>query len=897
MMSVHKENIDSFFRNSLEVLFRNSTNAIVLFDEKHIVVDINQSFENLFGYKLSEIKGRDVDEVMNTGWDGSANRAYTKEILEGRNIEGEGVRFNRSGKPIDVIIKGIPIIIDGSLRGGYGIYVDITEIKRAEKEVRLNEKRLQKFLDIFEYKSESIQDLLDFALEQAIELTGSKIGYILYYDEEHEEFNLNSHSKDVMSGCMVEGEKQRYQLAGSGIWGEAVRQRKPIIVNKYSAPNDLKKGYPEGHVNLLNFLTVPVFSTGKIVAVIGVANKEIDYTQTDVLQLTLLMDAVWKMTERKQIEQEIQQSREWYRTLAENIPALVVRLSPDLNFTYANSTYCQLYGRGKDKIIGYDLFQFVQDDMQARIKKAFRELTVENPTITYEHSLETQPGSVHWIRWVNRALFNDDQTLNEYLCVGEDITETKQAEDDLRSSENRNRALISAIPDMLFRFNHEGVCLDAEIKYSRMFSLQYHGISDNQDLIGKKIKEILPPEPAALLIAARDKAIEENELQIVEFSYPSDGKNYIFEARLINAGGGELVSIVRDVTERKHFEDHLKYLSLHDHLTGLNNRAYFENELERLDSSREYPISIISIDLDGIKMINDTLGHAVGDELIKACASVLKKTMRYSDIVARVGGDEFSVILPQTTNKEASEIIQRLHLQADLYSRNNRELPLSMSIGIATAESNNKKLGQTYVEADDSMYHQKLHKGIATKTYLIDALIDSLDKKDCFDQGHGERMESLCRMIGEKVGLSAKQLEKLKQFVRVHDLGKVGITDAILFKEGPLSEEEWKIVQQHPEKGYRIALFSNNLKKVADLILKHHEHWDGTGYPLGLKGEEIPLECRILAIADTFDVMTTGRSYRETLTFQDTLAEIENCSGRQFDPALVNIFLSMMGKV
>jgi len=169
----------------------------------------------------------------------------------------------------------------------------------------------------------------------------------------------------------------------------------------------------------------------------------------------------------------------------------------------------------------------------------------------------------------------------------------------------------------------------------------------------------------------------------------------------------------------------------------------------------------------------------------------------------------------------------------------------------------------------------------------------ALAERDYLTNGHALRLADFCRQVGERVGLSSRQLSDLALLANVHDLGKVGIPDSILFKKGKLSSEEWQVMRLHPEKGYRIAITSPDLSPVADLILKHHERWDGQGYPLGLSGEEIPVECRILAVVDAFDAMTSDRPYSKARKVEEALSEILKCSGTQFDPNLVDIFISL----
>ncbi len=464
----------------------------------------------------------------------------------------------------------------------------------------------------------------------------------------------------------------------------------------------------------------------------------------------------------------------------------------------------------------------------------------------------------------------------------------------VQESELRNRALLEAIPDILFRYSREGAYLDAELKEESLLPLRERNLLQSGRLVGQNIASVLPPEIAAKLQESIDQALATGKLQILEYSYTLDGKPYFFEERLVAAGREEVVSIVRDITGQKRFEEKLKQLSFHDQLTGLYNRTYFENELKRLGAGRDYPVTVASIDVDGLKLVNDTLGHARGDRLLKACAAVLQCSLRAADIVARVGGDEFVAILPRTDKKTGEEVVNRIRTQVELHNRRHGSPPLSLSIGVATAKKPGRLVVDTYKEADDLMYREKLHKGASVKERIIRALVASLEEKDYIAQGHAERLEDLCRRVGEKLKLSPDKLSNMALLAWVHDIGKADLPDEILLKNGSLTEEERKLIQQHPEKGYRIALSSPAHAAIADLILKHHERWDGTGYPLGLKGEEIPVECRILVIADAFDAMTNPRSYRKTKSRREAIAELQKNAGTQFDPHIVEIFLSVI---
>ncbi len=346
--------------------------------------------------------------------------------------------------------------------------------------------------------------------------------------------------------------------------------------------------------------------------------------------------------------------------------------------------------------------------------------------------------------------------------------------------------------------------------------------------------------------------------------------------------------------QHRFYEDQLKFLSLHDQLTGLYNRAFFENELKRLEGSDAYPVVILSADLDGLRLINDTMGQKEGDRSLKICAELLKNLLEKDDVLARVGGDEFVALIPRAQSKTGEEIISLIRAEIENYNSGNDNLPINISLGFSVCWSKADSLENGLKQAINNMRLDKENRGESARTQVVKALLAALSERDYIANGHADRLEELCLEMGERLDLDQHRLTALSLVAKVHDLGKVGIPDRILFKEGGLTEEEWEIMRQHPEKGYRIAKASPDLAHVADLILRHHEKWDGSGYPLGLKGKEIPLECRILSIVDAYDAMINDRPYRKAKSRVEALKELKQFSGSQFDPGLVEMFISLL---
>jgi len=355
-----------------------------------------------------------------------------------------------------------------------------------------------------------------------------------------------------------------------------------------------------------------------------------------------------------------------------------------------------------------------------------------------------------------------------------------------------------------------------------------------------------------------------------------------------------IVGIAADITDLKLGEEKLKYLGLHDSLTGLYNRIYFEEEINRIEKARYDTVGILSCDVDGLKLVNDTLGHDKGDDLLVVAAKVIKESCREGDLVARIGGDEFSIILPNTTESAVENACQRIQEAITNYNANNPELPLSISVGFAVKNGFHRSLKELFKEADNSMYRKKLYHSQGVRNTIINTLINTLKARDLTTERHVSRLEKLLTNMANLLRLPESIISDLSLLAKFHDIGKVGVSDFILLKKGPLTSEEWIEMKRHCEIGYRIALSSPELFTIADRILKHHEWWNGQGYPLGIKGEEIPIECRLLVITEAYEAMTSIRPYRRAFSHREAVAELLKHSGTQFDPKLLEKFVQLL---
>jgi diguanylate cyclase (GGDEF)-like protein len=360
----------------------------------------------------------------------------------------------------------------------------------------------------------------------------------------------------------------------------------------------------------------------------------------------------------------------------------------------------------------------------------------------------------------------------------------------------------------------------------------------------------------------------------------------------IIAESGEIAGVVRfsiDVTALKVAEQEKEYLSYHDKLTGLFNRRYYEDALVKIDEQKNLPIAIIMGDVNGLKLVNDAFGHYAGDELLKLAAMVLNEVCRPEDIPARWGGDEFIILLPNSGEREAETFIERVKEECAKVQGSMFNLDISFGWGIKKEQED---INRVIVTAEDFMYRKKMTESKSMRSKTLKTIMRTLHEKNPREEEHSKRVGEISRRIGALMGFSDDQAETLYLVGYLHDIGKIAIEEGVLNKPGRLTDDEFEIIKKHSEIGCRIIRSSYEISEIADAVLFHHERWDGKGYPKGLRGEEIPVYSRIITVADSYDAMISQRPYKDCMSSEEALREIENCSGRQFDPQIAELFIN-----
>lgn len=452
------------------------------------------------------------------------------------------------------------------------------------------------------------------------------------------------------------------------------------------------------------------------------------------------------------------------------------------------------------------------------------------------------------------------------------------------------KSLIDATPDLIFYKDTAGVYAGC--------NKAFEAFSGNaqSELIGKTDFELFDEEKARFFRTQDMEMLSLGASRINEeqVTYPDGRLVYLetlkspyFDSRGNIIG---LIGVSRDITDRKKKEEEILYLSHHDPLTGLFNRTFLQEELAGLDRAENLPLSVIVGDINGLKVINDAFGHDKGDEVLKGYADIFKRCCSDKTVAVRTGGDEFLILMPNTDDRTAGSAMEKI-LSFRKASSSDDLRYADIALGQATKKTASESFGEVLKAAEDMMYKRKLLVEKSLHSAVLNSIKTTMLVKSNETEKHAERLAEYSKALGRAGGLSSEQLDDLELAAMLHDIGKISVDKNILSKSGTLTEEDWREIKKHPETGFQIARAIPPLQHIAKFILCHHERWDGTGYPSGLSGEEIPVISRIISIVDAYDAMIQDRAYRKALTPKKAAAEIMENAGTQFDPVLAKLFV------
>ena len=756
------------YSNKMHRTFIDADDSLIyLKDESLKYIFVNKAMEAFYHRTSDQIIGRSDYDLSAPEFAQMRRETDQKALKENLvvidEVEWDGKTYKTLKFPVT--------LPSGSI--GLGAYItDITEARNIARKQEKSAQRNRILADMLSISFTSKQEQLEYVAKEILRLTESQYGYVYLYDEEKRKFSLLAWSASVTEDCSIQDQQGAVDLDKIGVWGEAVRQRKPLIINDFQSPHPLKKGYPVGHIPLKSFLSVPVIIDHKVVAIVGAANKMSDYDEDDINQTNLLMTGVWNAVIRRETQEKLFLERNRYQQTLLSIGDAVMVVDKHGIIEMLNPIAEELIGWPLDSVIG-------------------------------KH-------------------------------------------------------------------------------YKDVFSLSH-------EQTGKAIKD---PIAGAL----ETQTVQEMENHAVLTS--KNGKRYCLEdsAAPIKDESGAVIGVVlvfRNVTEKKEQQQEIEYLSFHDSLTGLYNRRFFEEELRRLDTPRNLPISILMGDVNNLKLTNDVFGHTYGDQLLKRLSHVLKKICRADDIIARWGGDEFSLLLPKTSLEEAQQISSRIR---DEFAKERiMAVQGSISMGAAAKLNSENNIIDVVNKAEEEMYTSKImeHSELAKDT--LQTIVQMLHDSSPRERDHAESVSRLCQAMGKKLNMSEDEIKRLHDAGYLHDIGKVVLDSKLLANQfNHLSTMEWNEIKRHPVVGYRILNSFDDTLDIAQIVLAHQERWDGTGYPKGLKGDEIPLAARIIALVESYERKRGGAENKYSMSKEDALETIIKGRGRHFDPQLTDLFVSMM---
>jgi diguanylate cyclase (GGDEF)-like protein/PAS domain S-box-containing protein/putative nucleotidyltransferase with HDIG domain len=586
------------------------------------------------------------------------------------------------------------------------------------------------------------------------------------------------------------------------------------------------------------------------------------------------------ITSYKELEDDLVKSELLYRTFINASKDIIYLKDEDLRYVIVNKALLDQLGSESSEIIGRTDYDIRPNGIAAQVESEEREIVEQKADIISEMAAD---GKVYEAVKFPVSIGNGKTGVGAYI---RDVTDEKKRQTRIENLLRQTQAMFNEHDAVMLLLKPES----GEIIDANPAAVSFYGYTKDE-LLSMKGDDInmLPAEEAQEL----RREIVESKRKF--YSYPHRLKNGekrivdVYSCPITYNNETVLFSIIFDVTEREEAFDEIKYLSFHDHLTGLFNRRYFDNVLKIMNDERFMPLTIVMADVNGLKLVNDSFGHTEGDELLKKAAEVITDGCRKDDLSCRIGGDEFVILLPNTDSNEAGKIVRRIKKMQSRVKIH--QLDLSMSFGYAVKYDVAADIELIVSEAENKMYKNKMHESASTRNKTVSIIMKTLYEKCIGELEHSNRVSRIAGAIATELGLSPEQSNQISVAGLLHDIGKIGIDDSVLNKKGIFTKADREEIEKHSESGWRILSNSDEYSSLADYILYHHESPDGKGYPRGIKGESIPLESRIIAVSDAFDAMTNDRPYRKALTREQAIGELQRLSGAQFDPEIVAIFV------
>ncbi len=641
-------------------------------------------------------------------------------------------------------------------------------------------------------------------------------------------------------------------------------------------------------------LVVPIFIGSDLIGVIGCDSitRHVNWTDTHVRFLQEVGDYLLGRAHMRQIKDELFTKNVAFSTLLEHLPHPILQLSQTGNLLYANESF-KAFFHAYFPESGFDIHHGMD------FQKVTALLNFTTPcSAPFIETIELEKNTI-----LNREYKNGQDSVHfqiqvlsiqsafprsSCLIIFTDLTELLASQQELGLMQERLKTAIQANHSYVYEWNVDQDLVTSSGYWNSPNTSRESNFDDIVSQIHPEDQKAFRQKVLQFIHGKQDSLQQDFRTMTPsgEFKWVSNNGRAITRDETGNVI--RFVGTITDISERKRYETDIQHLATHDLLTNLKNRNAFESFTQNRNVNHEL---LLVADMDGLKPMNDIHGHQFGDRALKRIASLLTKYFRDADFIGRIGGDEFAIILPALRREEITGRIETIKRTIKVQT----DLPMETNLSIGYAYSRrDESFEAMFQRAEDRMYKDKLTNRTSSKASVVLSLMKSLQEKNLETEAHCRRVEDHCVAIAEKMRLDYHIINELRLLAKLHDIGKIAIPMEILNKSDSLSEEEWRMMKQHSAIGARIVSASPNLDSIAEGILYHHEHWNGLGYPEGLKGTEIPLTARILCVVDSYDAMTSQRSYNETKNKEEALRELLRCSGSQFDPFIIELFISIL---
>lgn len=606
--------------------------------------------------------------------------------------------------------------------------------------------------------------------------------------------------------------------------------------------------------------------------------KEVFNSKEKIQDINAILEE--EIEEKTKIEDELNKEKVFMEAIFNSVPGLVFLYNDQNKLVRWNKKHIEITGFSKEELNCMTLLDWYKGDTenQEKIQKII-ELVTETGFGEIEIKLPVKDGTKIPMIFNISSVKIENQLY--FTGIALDMTQRNQLTERLQ----KYKVLAEKANDAMLFVDKEGNILEVNDAAIKIYGYTY--------------EEFTKISVFDLRHAKKDEKVMEQMLKadvsgiIFEtVHYLKDGTPIPVEVSSQGTLIGDrriLLSIVRNISDRKKAEKEILYLSYHDQLTGLFNRRFYEEEIRRLNTENNIPISLIIADVNGLKLTNDAFGHKAGDILLQKIANILIVECPSNAVISRIGGDEFVILLPNTSENATEEIIN--NIKSAIKEEKTENVVLSISIGAAVKKNKFEDIDEIFKKAEADMYRDKLTESPTMRRKTIDSIMNSLYEKSNIESIHGKKVSEICKAIAEALKFEKEQIEEIGMAGLMHDIGKISINENIINKPGSLNEDEWQEVKRHSEVGYQILRSVNEFSKIANYVLEHHERWDGKGYPKGLNGEEISIEGRIIAVANAYVSMTSDKIYRKALSEENAVNELKKYSGNQFDPKIVDILL------